>query len=316
MHTEVNAVRPTSLKHLECKSQKSVLELVSVWLEVCFADRVRFPHCLLTGPAGTGKTSVCEVVASELQVPLQVTLGHALRDSAALNSVLLKATDRSLVVVDECDLMPVSVQTSLMVAISSGRIFLPAGGSVQSIPLANMTFLLATTEEHGLLGPATQRFNTLRFSYFCEEDLCNIVAVRARSLKWAIADEAIPPIAERSRGTPRIALKILQASRSVCRAEGEDTISLAHLNRASRLMGLDARGLNEATDLAYLRMLMENNDGTQLSVLASRLGIPGRTVANVIEPFLFRAGLIEKGRQSKRILTAKGKEHLQEVGDE
>lgn len=206
--------------------------------------------------------------------------------------------------------MPVSVQTSLMVAISSGRIFLPAGGSVQSIPLANMTFLLATTEEWGLLGPATQRFNTLRFSYYCEEDLRNIVAVRARSLGWEIADEAIPPIAERSRGTPRIALKILQASRSVCRAEGDEMISVAHLDRACRLMGVDAMGLNEATDLAYMRLMQESPDGTQLSVLASRMGIPAKTLTSCVEPFLLRSGLIEKGKQSKRFLTAKGKEHL------
>jgi Holliday junction DNA helicase RuvB len=315
--SEVNDVQPTSLKHLESKSQKSVLEMVSVWLEVCFIDQVKFPNCLMTGPAGTGKTSLCEVIASELQVPIQITLGHTLRTPADLNAVLLKATDRSIVAVDEADLMPVPVQTALMVAISSGRIFLPAGGSVQSLPLANMTFLLATTEEWGLLGPATQRFNTLRFSYYCEEDLRNIVAVRARSLGWGIADEAVSPIAERSRGTPRIALKILQASRSVCRAEGEDTISLAHLNRASRLMGLDVRGLNKETDLAYMRLLQDSHDGTQLSVLASRLGIPTKTVTTVIEPFLLREGLIEKGgKQSKRILTAKGKEHLQEVGDE
>ena len=282
----------------------------SVWLEVCFADHVRFPNCLLTGPAGTGKTTLCEVIASELQVPIQVTLGHMLRNPADLNELLLNATDKSIVAVDEADLMPVPVQTALMVAISSGRLFLPAGGSVQSIPLANMTFLLATTEEHGLLGPATQRFNTLRFSYYCEEDLRNIVAVRARSLGWGIADEAIPPIAERSRGTPRIALKILQASRSVCRAEGEETISLAHLERACRLTGIDAMGLNEATDLAYMRLLQESQDGTQLSVLASRLGIPSKTVSAIIEPFLLRAGLMEKGKQSKRYLTAKGKEHL------
>lgn len=308
---EVNDIQPTSLKHLQSRSQQSVLEMVSVWLEVCFADRVRFPNCLLTGPAGTGKTSLCEVIASELQVPIQTTLGHTLRTPADLNAVLLNATDRSIVAVDECDLMPVPVQTALMVAISSGRLFLSASGSLQSIPLANMTFLLATTEEHGMLGPATQRFNTLRFSYYCEEDLRNIVAIRARSLGWGIVADAIPPIAQRSRGTPRIALKILQASRSVCRAEGEEVISLAHLERACRLTGTaDALGLNEATDLAYMRLLSESQDGTQLSVLASRLGIATKTVSSTIEPFLLRAGLIEKGKQSKRYLTPKGREHL------
>ena len=307
---EINEIRPTSLKHLASKSQQSVLEMVSVWLEVCFTDQTKFPNCLMTGPAGTGKTSLCEVIASELQVPIQITLGHTLRTPADLNAVLLQATDKSIVAVDEADLLPISVQTALMVAISSGRLFLPASGSVQSLPLANITFLLATTEEHGLLGPATQRFNTLRFSYYCEEDLRNIIAVRARSIGWDLADEAIPPIAKRSRGTPRIALKILQASRSVCRAEGEETISLAHLDRACRLMGMDALGLNEATDLAYMRLLHDSTDGMQLSVLASRLGIPTKTLTSVVEPYLYQSGLIEKGKQSKRYLTVRGKQHL------
>jgi Holliday junction DNA helicase RuvB len=288
-----------------------MLEMVSVWLEVCFTDNVRFPNCLLTGPAGTGKTTLCEVIASELQVPIQTTLGHSLRTPADLNALLLNATDKSIVAIDECDLMPVPVQTALLVAISSGRLFLPASGSVQSLPLAHMTFLLATTEEHGLLGPAVQRFNTLRFSYYCEEDLRHIVSVRARSLTWGLAEEVAAPIAKRSRGTPRIALKILQASRAVCRAEGEETISLSHLERACRLTGIDAMGLNEASDLAYMRLLLESQDGTQLSVLASRLGLPTQTVTTVIEPFLLRMGLIEKGKQSKRYLTTKGKEHLE-----
>ena len=311
MLNDVNDIKPSSLRHLESRSQKSLLELVQVWLDVCFADKAKYPNCFLTGPAGTGKTTLCETIAAELQVPIQITLGQTLRTQADLNSVLLKATDKSIVMIDECDLLSPAVQTALMVAISSGRIFLPAGSSVSSMPLPEITFLLATTEEYGLLGPAAQRFNTLRFSFYCEEDLQDIVAIRARSLHWEIDGGVIPLIAKRSRGTPRIALKLLQQCRAVCRSEGSETITLLHLERACRLAGIDSLGLNEATDLEYMRILAGSQDGTQLSVLASRLGLPQNTITTNFEPYLFRAGLVEKGKASRRFLTATGRSHIE-----
>jgi Holliday junction DNA helicase RuvB len=307
---DINDIRPSSLKHLECKSQQQMLELVQVWLDVCFHDQVKFPNALLVGPPGTGKTTVCETIAAELQVPIHVTLGQTLRTHADLNAVLSKATERSILFLDEADLLPVPVVTALMCAISSNRIFLPAGSSVASIPLPHMTFLLATTEEYGIVGPATQRFMTLRFNYYCESDLENIVANRAHNLKWQLDEAALPLIAQRSRGTPRIALKILQASRSVCRSDGRDAITLKDFERACRLMQIDSLGLDESTDKQYLRILSETNEGTQHSVLASRIGLPSKTLQTVTEPYLLRAGLIEKSRASRRYLTPKGLAHL------
>lgn len=307
---DINDIRPSSLKHLECKSQQQMLELVQVWLDVCFHDQVKFPNALLVGPPGTGKTTVCETIAAELQVPIHMTLGQTLRTHAELNAVLAKATARSILFIDEADLLPTPVQTALMVAISSSRIFLPAGSSVPSIPLPNMTFLLATTELWGILGPASQRFSILKFSYYDEEDLVRIVANRAHNLKWQLDEAALPLIAQRSRGTPRIALKILQASRSVCRSDGRDSITLKDFERACRLMQIDSLGLDESTDQQYLRILSESGEGTQLSVLASRIGLPTKTLQTVTEPFLLRAGLIEKGKASRRFLTPKGLAHL------
>lgn len=130
---------------------------------------------------------------------------------------------------------------------------------------------------------------------------------RSQAIGWNVDAVVLPLIAERARGTPRLALRLLQSCHRVCRAEGEQTITLEHLERACQLEGIDALGLGP-TEQHYLRALA---DGVgRLNVIASLLGLPARTVSQVSEPFLIRAGLIAKDDQGKRLLTAKGREHL------
>ena len=310
---EVNAVAPSSLKHLECKSQKSMLELVRTTLDVCFADGSKWPSSLLLGPPGTGKSCLAGVIASELAVPFHEVTGLSVKNPADLNSVLLSATDKTVVFIDEADLMGVPSETALMVALTSGRLSLSSGGSVQSLPLADFTLLLATTEEYGLLQPLRDRMRlTLRFNFYCEEDLQQMIAVRARSLGWGIDEESVRGIAMRSRGTPRIGFNILQTARYVCRSDGSDTVLPVHLAKACELTGIrDSLGLNITTDLAFMKLLQDGDK--PLNVLASSLGMPSRTVSTVIEPFLIRSNLISKTKCG-RTLTAKGREHL--LGEE
>ena len=310
---EVNAVAPSSLKHLESKSQKAMLELVRTTLDVCFADGSKWPSSLLLGPPGTGKSCLAGVIASELAVPFVEVTGLSVRNPADLNSVLLSATDKTVVFIDEADLMGVPSETALMVALTSGRLSLSSGGSVQSLPLADFTLLLATTEEYGLLQPLRDRMRlTLRFNFYCEEDLQQMIAVRARSLGWGIDEESVRGIAMRSRGTPRIGFNILQTARYVCRSDGSDTVLPVHLAKACELTGIrDSLGLNITTDLAFMKLLQDGDK--PLNVLASSLGLPSRTVSTVIEPFLIRSNLISKTKCG-RTLTAKGREHL--LGEE
>jgi Holliday junction DNA helicase RuvB len=307
---EVNAIVPSSLSHLESKSQKAMLDLVRVTLDVCFQDGSKFPHTAMFGGPGLGKSCLAQTIASELAVPYKEVTGLSLRSVSDLNSLLLSATDKSIIFIDESDTMGVATMTQLMVALTSGRLSLSSGGGVRSLPLADFTLLLATTEEYGLLQPLRDRMRlTLRFQFYCEEDLQRMVEVRARSLGWNIADECVKDIARMSRGTPRVSFNILQTARYVSRSDASDTILPVHLGKACELSGIDPLGLNVATDLAYMRLIADGDK--PLNVIASCLGLPGRTISTVIEPFLLRSGLIEKGKQSRRTLTPKGREHLQ-----
>ena len=182
------------------------------------------------------------------------------------------------------------------------------GGSPQSLPLNDFTVLLSTTDEYNLLQPLRDRMRlTLRFQYYSEEDLATVILQRANALDWDL-DELLPGlIAMRSRGTPRLALRLLQSCRRVCRANGESVITSDHLFRACDLEQMDHLGLGP-TEQRYLQIVADGN--TRLNVIASILGLPSRTVAEVTEPFLIRSGLLLKDDQGRRQLTANARMYL------
>ena len=176
------------------------------------------------------------------------------------------------------------------------------------IPIANFTLLLSTTDEFCLLQPLRDRQRlVLRFQFYSEEELTKVLLHRSRSLGWDLYEEILPLIAQRSRGTPRLALRLLQSCRRVCRAEGEDEITVDHLRRACALEQIDDLGIGP-TEQQYLRLLSVRP--MRLNVIASMLGLPTRTVSQVQEPFLIRARLIVKDDQGRRTLTTAGCEHL------
>ncbi len=147
----------------------------------------------------------------------------------------------------------------------------------------------------------------LRYEFYSDDELGQIVRHRGRALGWQIEDGLVPQIAHRAKGTPRLALRLLQSCHRVCRSLGETTITADHLQKACNLENVDDLGLG-TNEQQYLRILAEGPN--RLNVLASRLALPGRTVSQVIEAFLIRAGLVAKDHQGIRQLTALGRDHL------
>ena len=308
--SEINDVQPSSLRHIV--GQDGVKSVVSVAIDACQMDNRRFDHSLLVGPPGLGKTAIAQVLASELAADYFEVLGQSIKHPSDLNSVLLAATPGSVVFIDEAHELKTEFQTALYLALDKRKIILSggskAGGTPQSLPLADFALLLASTDEHCLLQPLRDRMRLLlRFTYYSIEDLTTILLQRARSLGWDIHEELMPMIAQRARGTPRLALRILQACRRVARSEGELTITSDHFERACVLDQIDELGLG-ATEQQYLNALADGN--SRLNVLSSILGLPSRTVSTVIEPFLIRVGLVVKDDTGRRQLSGKGREHL------
>lgn len=254
-----------------------------------------------------GKSALANVIAAEMATEFHEVLGQSLATTADLNGLLLQATDKAIVHIDEAHELPKVIQTALYLALDKRKVFVNGSKSVQSIPVADFSLLLSTTDEYQLLQPLRDRMRlVLRFDFYSEADLSRLLHHRAKALGWDIEEELFPLIAQRSRGTPRLALRLLQAARRVSRAEGSEAITHAHLLRACALEQIDELGLGP-TEQQFLRLLADGP--MRINVIASSLGLPARTLSQVTEPFLLRAGLLAKDDHSRRQLTAKGYKH-------
>lgn len=306
---DINDAKPSSIYAMT--GQRSVVEQVKVALDAAQQDGRKFDHALLVGGPGLGKTQVSQLIAQEMGTDYLEILGQSVASVADLNAVLLTATDRSVILVDESHEMIKPIQTALYLSLDQRKIILPGnkrGGSPASLPIADFTLLLATTDEYRLLQPLRDRMRLiLRFEFYTLEELVQILRHRLRALQWDVDERVLPIIAQRSRGVPRLCLRLAQAARRVCRADGENSMTLAHLERACLLEGIDHLGLNP-TEQRYLRIVAEGT--SRLNTIASKLGLPARTVSEVVENcFLIRAGLVVKD-DGRRQLTVLGHEHL------
>jgi holliday junction DNA helicase RuvB len=307
--------RPTGPLVLEkFIGQKAVVDQVKVALEASWNDATPFPHLLMAGPPGVGKTQLAKVIAAEMGGSLHEVLANTLQSAADLNAVLLRARDREVVFIDEADELPAQpFQTLLYRALEEGKLFL-GGQKAGSIPLQNFTLLAATNHESSLVAPLRERFKiVLRFDYYEAADLTTIVSHRARSLGWSCEPAVFTKLAALGRGVPRRAIQLLESCRRVARSRGEDTITLDHCTKTCQLEGLCSVYGLDPTERTYLRLLHEAG-GTPVRVgtLSARLGLPPRTLSQVVEAYLLRLGLVAR-RNDGRELTPLAQEYLQQT---
>ena len=301
--------RPSSLNHLI--GQDNVREVVSTALDFSFQEQVPFPHSLMLGGPGLGKTAMAKTISRECASSLHELLGSSVTSPAEFFAVLMRAKDLDIVFIDEIHLLESNFQHTLLIASDERKIFLPNsnGGAPQAINLSNFTLIGATTDEHRLIRPLVDRFKLLlRFDYYTVAQLSEIVRTRAKGLGWQIHTDVSEPIAVRSKGIPRLAIRLLQSCWRVCRAAGDHVITWKHLERACVLEQIDDFGL-DATEQQYLSFLAEGPQ--RLNMLASMLGLPAKTISSVTECFLIRSGLITKDKNGLRMLTGKGIEHFE-----
>ena len=305
--SEINDVSPSSLRHIV--GQTGVVQQVVTALDASQMDAKKFDHSLLVGPPGMGKSALAAVIAAEMAGGFHEVLGQSIKKSADLNALLLAAKNRDVVHIDEAHELKTPFQTVLYMALDKRKIVLNGqkGQLPDSIPLKDFTLLLSSTDEHALLQPLRDRMKlVLRFQFYSSDELVIVQQQRSRALGWDVEEAVFPMIAGRSRGTPRLALRLLQSCRRVCRSVGEATITVDHLQRACKLEQIDSLGLGPI-EQQYLKIVAT---GARLNVISSILSLPTKTVSEVVEPFLIRAGLVVKDDQGKRQLTRNGREHL------
>ena len=271
---------------------------------------------LLAGPSGTGKTLVAKVIHAELgNLTIIETNGQTLNSKQELFLTLIHADASTTIFIDEAQAMGPQAQHILLTALSEGVLCVPARFcSTYSHPvqLAPFTMILATTHEYLLQDALRNRMRVYcRFDYYSVVDLVEIVRQYAEALKWGYqCDAVLEAIAQRAKGTPRLALhRNLRTCWYAAVSRGSTTITLEAAETAFRCLQIDALGLDQL-DRSYLKVLLKHGP-TAAGVLASRLSLPTLTLQRVVEPYLLKAELITKDRSSRRAITEKGRRHIE-----
>ena len=265
---------------------------------------------LMLGPGGCGKSQSARCVANMVgATDFRTVLGSSIRSPADLAGIFLEQKRGSVLFVDE-SVLPDPVQLALYLCLDQGKIFLPsAGRSPVALDIEPFVLILATTHGHLLNTSMRQRCRiVVHFRHYEAEELQEIARRRAHSLGWSVDDDVFREASLRGRGTPRLVLRLLNASMRTTRAEGASTITWEHFRQACFLEGIDRQGC-DLVEQQYLGILHEHG-ASRLGMIASRMGLPRRTVEQVVEcEWLIRGGFIEKDDQSRRVLTEKGREH-------
>ena len=309
--TDINAVVPPTLNHMI--GMGSAVERIQVAVDAMFnqGGDAAFPSTLLLGPKGTGKTLLAQTVAKEtgLADKFCEVLGQAINSPSTLNRMLMDA-EGGILFIDEMHSLPPAAQIDLLKAVEQKRIYINRSeGAPTEMTLGNFTVIGATTEEYGILSPLLDRFRLIiRMDFYSEADLARILEQRARALGWHVEDGLFAEIAKRGKQTPRVALRLLDSCWRTAKASNAAKVTAEHFRQATRLEEIDAIGCDKA-EQAYLRFLAEAEGKARLNVLATRLGLPTRTVEG-LEQFLIRNGLVDKNDYGVRVLTPKGMLHL------
>jgi Holliday junction DNA helicase RuvB len=289
--------------------QEAVKDQLSVSIAAAASRGEALDHVLLAGPPGLGKTSLAQIVANELDVPFVQTAGPALERKGDVASFLTALEPRAVFFVDEIHRLPRALEETFYPAMEDSALPITvgqgAGARVFTLPLPEFTLIGATTRTGLLTTPLRDRFGIQhRLEHYGPEDLARIVVRSARLLGVEIEDDGAVAIAARSRGTPRVANRLLKRVRDYAEVRHQGVVTEGVAAEALDLLEVDHEGLDRL-DREILRAICERFGGgpVGLSTLAVAVGEEQDTIEDVYEPYLLQRGLIERtprGRAATR----------------
>lgn len=311
-----NKLRPTTMA--EYVGQEKVKANLEVYIKAAKERKEALDHVLLYGPPGLGKTTISHIIASEMGSQIKVTSGPAIEHAADLAAILTNLNTNDVLFIDEIHRLNKSVEEILYPAMEDFALdfIVGKGPSARNMRLKIKPFTLigATTRAGMIAGPLRDRFGVIaRLELYTDKELAIIIGRSAKILGIDIDEDAKIEIAKRSRGTPRIANRLLKRVRDFAQVIGEGKITFALADKALGLMEVDKLGL-DGVDRRILETVIDKFGGgpVGLETLAAATGEEATTIEDVYEPYLIQLGYISRTPRG-RIVLAPAYEHLGKV---
>ncbi len=292
------SIRPKTMD--EYIGQEKVKESLKIYIDAALQRHEALDHCLLYGPPGLGKTTLASIIANEMGVSIRVTSGPAIEKPMDLAAILTNLGPHDVLFIDEIHRLSRAVEEILYPAMEdySLDIIIGKGPSAQSVRLSLPPFTLvgATTRAGLLSAPLRDRFGVIsRLELYTNEDLTTIVTRSAQIMNVDIEKEGAAEIASRSRGTPRIANRLLRRVRDFAQVCADGHITKDVADKALKMLEIDHLGL-DATDKKMITSIINNFGGgpVGLDTLAATIGEDSSTIEDVYEPYLLQLGFINR----------------------